>query len=153
VGGVFGAVHFRFRCARVIKTVIFPISMAGGIAQIAQEIRRRMDEIDRELEGVEALSAERDQLRRALDQLESARATAARPARRRAPRGTNRQRILAHLREAGPSAASEIASATGINRGVTYNTLKKMVADDEVAQTHDDGRAMFAVKPPSRRRR
>lgn len=133
--------------------------MAGGIAQIAQEIRRRMDEIDRELAGAEALSAEREQLQRALDQLESARATKARPARRRAPRGTNRQRILDHLREAGPAAAPEIASATGINRGVTYNTLKKMVAEGEVTQARDDARAVFSarsaaeVKPPARRRR
>jgi DNA invertase Pin-like site-specific DNA recombinase len=59
--------------------------------------------------------------------------------RRRAPQGANRERILAFLRESGPSSASGIAKGTGINRAVVYNNLGKMTEEGAAAKADDAG--------------
>ena len=65
---------------------------------------------------------------------------------RRAPAGQNRQLITDYLSEHGPAPASAIARATGVNRAVVYNNLKRMEQAGAIRQAAgDDGRTVFSV--------
>ncbi len=110
-------------------------TLAG--AQSAVEARLR--ELDEALAAVAGLEQERDRLREALKLLgggpaakPAARSGArARPKRRAASssngRYRNRDAIIAHLRAQPGSEAGAIVAATGINRGVAYNLLGRLV--------------------------
>ena len=134
--------------------------MTTALEQIAANIRRRIAEIDKELSGVDALTAERSRLQRALDDLEldaaprpygarkqrapSKRRGSTKPSSGRARPGVNGERIMSFLAANGPSAASTIAKETGINRGVVYNNLTRLVGEGRATQTDADGTALFA---------
>ncbi len=140
--------------------------MAEGLEDILERMRLRVAEIDERLAGVDALMRERAQLQQAMATLTGTgpadggsepvrRRRGPRPGtprprgRSRAPRGANRQRIVEHLREAGPLSASGIAKGTGINRGVVYDNLTKLVDAGEVGQRDQDGTAVFELAPAS----
>lgn len=145
--------------------------MSDPLQTVRSNLENRIAEIDRELAATEHLREEREHLARALEEV-AAVSTAARtprrarrndgasrakPARRsakrrraggttpRASQGVNRDRIVAHLRQSGPSSASAVAKATGINRAVVYTNLGKLVEDGTVAKGDADGASAFEL--------
>jgi hypothetical protein len=51
-----------------------------------------------------------------------------------APRGQNKAKILAALKESGPMTATEIARVTGISAGTVSTTLNKMAKTGELTK-------------------
>jgi hypothetical protein len=124
------------------------------IADLRRQMQERLKEIERELAGMERLARERDQIVAALAQppfaAERARPSrppaakrASAPRRRgdrpRAPRGANRQAVLAAVGERPGVTAATIADVTKISKAVTYNTLAKLVAQGELEKTELPG--------------
>jgi DNA-binding transcriptional ArsR family regulator len=117
--------------------------MADPIAQLRHDLQKRLREIDRELADIQGLLDERQRIQRALDQppfadgrttrrAQSLRArpaskgTAPRKARTRAPRGANREAIIAIAGDRPGVTATEIAQATTISRPVVAATASKL---------------------------
>src|SRR3712207_803455 len=117
--------------------------MSEALRAAAVNIEKRIAEIDALLAETQALRAEREHLARALEEVPAVTgATAPAPpaaprrgatprrssseGRKRAPQGLNRERIVAFLRDNGPTSASAIARGTGINRAVVYNNLSRL---------------------------
>lgn len=139
-----------------------PLHVEPSVSDITRSIEQGIAGIDRELSR---LTDARASLERALVELgtaggpdpppEPAPATQrARPrrgrthasSRKRAPRGHNRQLIVEFLKSNGPTAASQIAKQTGVNRAVVYSNLTAMVESGEVSQdASSDTKALFAV--------
>ena len=145
--------------------------MSESLHEATVSLRRRIAEIDELLSETGPLHAEREHLARALEEVAAATgATAAPPAareprrvaaapktgarrrrtssgrRKRAPQGLNRERIVSFLRENGPTGASAIARATGINRAVVYNNLSKLTAEGVVRSDDSaDGTSLFRL--------
>lgn len=68
------------------------------------------------------------------------------PTRPRAPRGQNRERVLAAVRERPGASAAEIASASGVDRPVLYGLLAKLVRTNELRKEQlPDGRAGYSL--------
>ena len=112
-------------------------------AQVEQLIEHRLEEIEEQLRPFAELEDERQRLRHALDALRagpshagetSARPTRSRPGRRtsgssrgaRAPRGSNLKAIVKHVAANPGATAGEIATATGIARGVVYSATSRL---------------------------
>jgi hypothetical protein len=112
-------------------------------AQVEQLIEHRLEEIEEQLRPFAELEEERQRLRHALDALRAgpshAGETSARPARRRAgrrtsgssrgaraPRGSNLKAIVSHVAANPGATAGEIATATGIARGVVYSATSRL---------------------------
>jgi sugar-specific transcriptional regulator TrmB len=145
--------------------------MSDPLQTVRSNLESRIAEIDRQLAATDHLREEREHLARALEEVAAVSTTArtprrarrsdgasrAKPARRpakrrraesatpRASQGVNRDRIVAQLRESGPSSASAVAKATGINRAVVYNNLGKLVDDGTVAKGDADGVSVFQL--------
>ena len=89
--------------------------------------------------------AERDRLTnaiRALEKAEHRATTATAGGASRAPRGQNREKILAAIKE--PRRPAEIMEATGIGRGSLGRSLKQLV-DEGVATKRNDGSYIAAT--------
>jgi hypothetical protein len=114
-------------------------------AQVEQLIEHRLEEIEEQLRPFAELEDERQRLRHALDVLRAGpshagnSAAAAQPTRRppgrrtsrssrgaRAPRGSNLQAIVSHVAANPGATAGEIATATGIARGVVYSATSRL---------------------------
>jgi predicted Rossmann fold nucleotide-binding protein DprA/Smf involved in DNA uptake len=122
--------------------------LSDVIADLRNQMRQRLKDIDRELAGFEELVRERDQIEAALAQPPFAEIRAAAPARRpaarkttrpRAPRGANREAVLTAVGERPGVTAATIADVTKISRAVTYNTLAKLVEQGKIEKTELPG--------------
>lgn len=124
--------------------------MSDVIADLRNDLERRLKEVDRELEAYEPLLRERAQLQEALATPPFASGTprAAAPKRKsaprksaspRAPRGANREAILKVVGDRPGVTAAEISDVTKISRAVTYNTLAKLVEQGQLAKTELPG--------------
>jgi hypothetical protein len=60
--------------------------------------------------------------------------SSATPARARAPRGANREAVLAVVRERPGVTASELAAASGVTGGTLYALLRRLIAQGELAK-------------------
>ncbi|HXO08337.1 MAG TPA: ArsR family transcriptional regulator [Solirubrobacteraceae bacterium] len=128
------------------------------VSDIARSIKGRIREVEEQLKDHKALSDELERLKGALGRLEGevrsrvdgrrrrgrpvtqrptvAAPEAAAPARSataRAPRGENKKKILAALKD-GPKTASEIATETGIKAGTVGASLSKLAKTGEVVK-------------------
>jgi predicted Rossmann fold nucleotide-binding protein DprA/Smf involved in DNA uptake len=135
------------------------------VSDIARSIKGRIREVEEQLKDHRALSDELERLKRALGRLEGgvrSRVDGRRGRRRpvtqptmvpapkdtspvrstnaRAPRGENKQKILAAL-QGGPKTASEIATETGIKAGTVNASLSKLARAGEVVKA-DRGYAL-----------
>jgi predicted Rossmann fold nucleotide-binding protein DprA/Smf involved in DNA uptake len=135
------------------------------MSDLARSIKGRIREVEEQLKDHKALSDELERLKRALARLEGGvrsradgrrrrqqsvtqRPTAAAPkvaspARStnvRAPRGANKKKILAALKD-GPKTASEIATETGIKASTISASLTKLAKASEVVKA-DRGYAL-----------
>jgi predicted Rossmann fold nucleotide-binding protein DprA/Smf involved in DNA uptake len=135
------------------------------VSDLARSINGRIREVEEQLKDHKALSDELERLKRALARLEGGvrspvdgrrrrqqsvtqptTATApkvASPARStnvRAPRGANKKKILAALKD-GPKTASEIANETGIKASTISASLTKLAKAAEVVKA-DRGYAL-----------
>ena len=135
------------------------------VSDIARSIKGRIREVEAQLKDHRALSDELERLKGALSRLEGGvrsrvdatrrhqrpvaqrtKATAAKdtsPARStttRAPRGENKKKILAALKD-GPKTASQIATETGIKAGTVGTSLSKLAKTGEVVKA-DRGYAL-----------
>ncbi len=135
------------------------------LSDIARSIKGRIREVETQLKDHKALSDELERLRGALSRLEDGvrarvdgrrrrqrpvtqRPTApapkdtspARSINARAPRGQNKQKILAAL-NGGPKTASEIATETGIKASTVSASLSKLAKAGEVVKA-DRGYAL-----------
>ena len=135
------------------------------VSNIARSIKGRIREVEEQLKDHQALSDELERLKGALSRLEGGvrarvdgarrrerpvtqRTTAAAPkdtsparsSDARAPRGENKKKILASLKD-GPKTASEIANETGIKASTVSASLSKLAKAGEVAKA-DRGYAL-----------
>jgi CRP-like cAMP-binding protein len=135
------------------------------VSDIARSIKGRIREVEEQLKDHEALSDELKRLKGALSRLEgevrsrvdgsrrhkppvTQSATAPAPkdtppapsTNARAPRGENKQKILAAL-EGGPKTASQIANETGIKASTISASLSKLAKAGEVVKA-DRGYAL-----------
>ena len=135
------------------------------VSDIARSIKGRIREVEEQLKDHKALSDELERLKGALGRLEGgvrarvdakrrrqppvtlrSTATAAKdtaPARSttaRAPRGENKTKILAALKD-GPKTASEISAETGIKASTVSASLSKLAKAGEVLKA-DRGYAL-----------
>jgi predicted transcriptional regulator len=124
-------------------------------------MEERLGEIDRELRDVRALEHEREVLQRALIELDDespAQAPASSRSRsgssdrsrrrgaRRAPRGSNQQAILDHIREHPHATARTLADATGIQRSVVYSAVSRLTAAGLLAREQlPDGQVAYQL--------
>jgi hypothetical protein len=149
--------------------------MPDLLDRITQDIQRRLDELARETERLEAAlqalgadtapsprSATPAARTQAPDGAEptrrrtrQARRPAATPAagstatrtRPRAPRGQNRERVLGVVRERPGATTAEIASVSGVQRTVAHGVLRKLEANGEVkAQDLPSGTRGWAIR-------
>jgi len=135
------------------------------VSDIARRIKARIREVEEQLKDHKALSDELERLKRALGRLEGevrarvdGRRRRQRPVTQRttpaapkgtsparstsapAPRGENKQKILAAL-NSGPKTASEIATETGIKAATVGASLTKLAKAGEVVKA-DRGYAL-----------
>ena len=134
------------------------------VSDIARSIKGRIREVEQQLKDRKALSEELERLKGALSRLEGgvrARVDGGRrrqrpvtqpaaaskedtaPARgttARAPRGENKKKILAALKD-GPKTASEIANETGIKASTVSASLSKLANTGDVVKA-DRGYAL-----------
>ena len=135
------------------------------VSDIARSIKGRIREVEEQLKDHTALSDELGRLKGALSRLEGGvrarvdgsrrrqrpdtqRTTAPAPkdtspvrtTNARAPRGENKKKILAALRD-GPKTASEIATETGIKAGTVSASLNKLAKAGELVKA-DRGYAL-----------
>jgi predicted Rossmann fold nucleotide-binding protein DprA/Smf involved in DNA uptake len=135
------------------------------VSDIARSIKGRIREVEEQLKDHKALSDELERLKGALSRLEgevrsrvdgrrrrqrpvAPRPTVAAPedaspaknTTARAPRGENKKKILAALKD-GPKTASEIATETGIKTGTVGASLSKLAKTGEVVKA-DRGYAL-----------
>jgi len=117
---------------------------ATATSQVEQLIEHRLQEIEEQLRPLAVLEDERRRLRDALSALRASEGTGgqapvqrSRPAttrRRRAtasnggraPRGSNLAAILSHVTANPGATAGDIATATGISRGVVYSATSRL---------------------------
>jgi len=138
---------------------------ATATSQVEQLIEHRLQEIEEQLRPFAELEDERRRLRDALDALRSgtpsggdrsssqspqpARSrTGRRPARSvpraRAPRGSNLSAILSHVQANPGATAGEIATATGISRGVVYSATSRLSSSGRLErQPKPDGQVGY----------
>jgi hypothetical protein len=78
--------------------------------------------------------------------------SSAKPARARAPRGANREAVLAVIRERPGVTASELAAASGVSGGTLYSLLGRLSARGELAKRDlpggQTGYALASSEPP-----
>jgi sugar-specific transcriptional regulator TrmB len=129
--------------------------MTDVIAELRRDMRQRLGQIERELEGLEDLVRERDQLKAALAkapfaEVEEVKAKpAAAPRRRakasasrsrpRAKRGANLEAVLQAVDQRPGVTATTVADVTKISKADTYNTLAKLVEQGKLEKTELPG--------------
>jgi sugar-specific transcriptional regulator TrmB len=117
-----------------------------AIDDIESQMRARIAEIESELEAYEWLLAERERLQRALRTLNEQPPQRATAGRRSVPRGANRAQVLRFLKDHPSSSAAQVIEATGIQRNVAYNLLRRLVIQGAVSRLDDtDGRARYSA--------
>jgi predicted transcriptional regulator len=132
----------------------------ASTVEVRRAIEERLGEIDRELRDVRALEHEREVLQRALSELDDESAGEARSSRarsgsgrrtqgrgaRRAPRGSNQQAILDHIREHPGATARTLADATGIQRSVVYSAVSRLTAAGQLVREQlPDGQVAYRL--------
>jgi hypothetical protein len=110
---------------------------------VVQTVEQRLREVEAQLGSYDELTRERDRLQRALNELRAdgnspaARRSAKRPAAvgtgprrrrsaRRARRGSNVEAITSYVTANPGATAAEIATGTGIDRGVVYSATSRL---------------------------
>ena len=139
---------------------------ATATSQVEQLIEHRLQEIEEQLRPFAELEDERRRLRDALDALRAGTPSAggrssssaspqparSRPGRRssrsgrraRAPRGSNLSAILSHVQANPGATAGEIATATGISRGVVYSATSRLSSSGRLErQPKPDGQVGY----------
>ena len=122
-----------------------------AINEIDSEAKRIRAEIDKQRKDLEKrikplqgqLSDLEDALRRLARRDGHKSVPKKRPATRRAPRGANKQAILAALDKQPGASAAEIATATGIKSTVVNSSLTGMAKQGEVKRTKRNGRVTW----------
>jgi sugar-specific transcriptional regulator TrmB len=116
------------------------------IGDLKRDLEQRLKEVERELANVDPLLLERDRLRAALaappfavEARPAVKTAAPRKATTRAPRGANRDAIVATVEGRPGATAAEIADVTKISRAVTYNTLAKLIEQGRLEKTELPG--------------
>jgi hypothetical protein len=119
--------------------------MTDVIAELRTDMRRRLDQIESELAGLDGLIRERDQIKAALAKSPFADAPerkpapapkrAAKPPAPRARRGANLEAVLHAVDQRPGVTAGTVATVTKISKAVTYNTLAKLVAQGKLEKT------------------
>jgi predicted transcriptional regulator len=127
-----------------------------GSTDVEQMIEARLAEIEEQLRPYAELEAERERLRRALGALRNEpdpTADGGQPRRggnargaRRAARGSNLKAIVEYV-TANPGATSgEIATATGISRGVVYSAVSRLTNAGKLARSpKGDGQVAYTT--------
>lgn len=128
----------------------------AALDDASKAIAARLRELDDLLASVMDLQDERDRLRQALQLLSgeqthrratsTARARGGRQAKAQPAGGRyrNRDAVLKHLREQPGSEAGAIVNATGMNRGVAYNLLGRLVKQRLIRKDEGpNGRARY----------
>ena len=124
---------------------------ATATTQVEQLIEHRLQEIEEQLRPFAELEDERRRLREALDALRGSESTGVAPASQaakpapsrrrrsrrtsrggRAPRGSNLSAIIEHVTANPGATAGEIATATGISRGVVYSATSRLSASGKL---------------------
>jgi hypothetical protein len=118
------------------------------LTRVRAELRQRLDELrplvaehDR-LESVlialdggrEANGPSRPATRRGTRRRRASSVRGGRQGRERAPRGANREAILRTIGERPGASAAEISAASGVQRNVTYATLRTLAAQGDVTK-------------------
>lgn len=118
------------------------------LEQRLEETRAARDEyarLERAKAALDAAEADRSEPSMTPSARSRSRAQTSRPS-RRAPRGQNRERVLAAVRERPGASAAEIASASGVDRPVLYGLLAKLVRTNELRKEQlPDGRAGYSL--------
>lgn len=120
-----------------------------SLAQVRDSVAARLTEIEHELKAYDDLVRERDMLREilALPPMRSGAETEHK--RPRARRGENIQRILQLVDERKVVTAEEIADATGISKGVVYNTVRSLVERGQLEKaTLETGVSAYRATAP-----
>lgn len=140
---------------------------ATATSQVERLIEDRLEEIEEQLRPFAELEDERRRLRDALAALrpgapsdgDQAPAPGPRPARSRtgrrmarsgrgarAPRGSNLTAILSHVQANPGATAGEIATATGISRGVVYSATSRLSSSGRLQrEPKPDGQVGYRV--------
>jgi sugar-specific transcriptional regulator TrmB len=126
-----------------------------GSTDVEQMIEARLAEIEEQLRPYAELEQERERLRRALSALrnEPGSADTGAPRRggnargaRRAARGSNLKAIVAYVTDNPGATSGEIASATGISRGVVYSAVSRLTNAGRLARSpKGDGQVAYTV--------
>ena len=122
-----------------------------AIHEIESEAKRIRAEIDKQRKDLEKrvkplqdqLTDLEDALQRLVRRDGHKPAPKKRTAARRAPRGANKQAILAALNKQPGASAAEIATATGIKSTVVSSSLTGMAKQGEVKRTKRNGRVTW----------
>lgn len=122
-----------------------------AIKEIESEAKRIRDEIDKQRKDLEKrvkplqdqLTDLEDALQRLVRRDGHKPAPKKRPAARRAPRGANKQAILAALSKQPGASAAQIATATGIKPTVVSSSLTGLAKQGEVKRTKRNGRVTW----------
>jgi IclR helix-turn-helix domain len=129
----------------------------AGLTDVAQTIEQRLREIEAQLRAHDELAGERDRLQRALHELRSD--DGARPGRAsrkpstsrqasagrrggasRARRGANIEAITSFVTANPGATAAEIATGTGIGRGVVYSATSRLAGSGRLRRVARDDR-------------
>lgn len=122
-----------------------------SLAQVRDSVAARLTEIERELQAYDDLVRERDMLREILALPPMRSGADAEQKRPRARRGENIQRILQLVEEREVVTAEEITEATGISKGVVYNTVRSLVERGQLEKaTLDSGVNAYRAATPAR---
>lgn len=120
--------------------------MPDYVAALRRDMQVRLREIDMQLKAVESLLDEKARIEQALqrdpflNRQESQRSSRSRRrAQRRAPRGENRRKALELIEQRPGVSHAELASATGINRGVLYGVARLLVERGEIERVELPG--------------
>jgi len=124
-----------------------------AINEIDSEAKRIRVEIDKQRKDLERrikplqdqLSDLEDALRRLAGRDGHKPSATKRSPRRRAPRGANKQAILAALKQQPGASAAEIAAATGVKATVVSSSLSALAKQGEVKRTKRNGRVTWKV--------
>ena len=128
----------------------------AGLTDVAQTIEQRLGEIEAQLRSYEELARERERLQRALHELRvddgaaprrasatpaaASRTSAPRGGGRRARRGSNVEAITGFVTAHPGATAAEIATGTGIGRGVVYSATSRLAGSGRLRRVSSGDR-------------
>ena len=112
--------------------------------RIRAEIEKQRKDLDKRLKPLLDQLSDLDDALRRLAPRDGRKPAATKPSpSQRAPRGANKQAILAVLKEQPGASASEIATATGIKSTVVSSSLTNLAKQGEVKRTKRNGRVTW----------